>query len=155
MFFFTGNYEIVFDDGFHWTCSIVRLHKMKGDSLSVDTSFHAATAGSPSPLEGGPSTSAPMSPAAPAYHTHLFDPTRDYLGSKSERRERKRKLNIKEIFNIGQKKFKKQKTEETPKAQAIPKPAASKKPRILKKKVATKVPRVVLKKEVNSEIPSE
>ncbi|XP_022122920.2 uncharacterized protein LOC110998534 isoform X1 [Pieris rapae] len=101
-----GQYEIVFDDGFQWKCSVTRLHKLKDSSgkpfenLSVETSI-------------SPSTSAlsPQSPgigplSKPAFHTHLFDPTRDYLGSKSERREMKRKLNIKEIFNIGQKKRK-------------------------------------------------
>lgn len=31
-------------------------------------------------------------------HNHLFDPKRDHLGSKEERRDMKRKLNVKDLF---------------------------------------------------------
>lgn len=109
----TGSYEIIFDDGFHWTCNISRLYKWKPSKatggLTIDTGNQSLSASSLSPIQyygAGPSN-APLS--TPIFHTHLFDPTRDYLGSKSERREMKRKLNIKEIFNIGQKKPKMQK----------------------------------------------
>lgn len=93
----------MFDDGVRWKCTTSRMYKFrdnsKKDSLTVDTSFSSSIS-TPSPVyEAGPSIGA-------NYHTHLFDPTRDYLSSKSERREMKRKLNIKEIFNIGQKKRK-------------------------------------------------
>ncbi|XP_041973618.1 PHD finger protein 20-like isoform X2 [Aricia agestis] len=116
-----GSYEIVFDDGFAWKCSTSRLYKLKdtgkiSDNLSIDTSVHPTASPAHSPiLEGvGPSTGTGMTSAAlPPYHTHLFDPARDYLGSKKERREMKRKLNIKEIFNIGQKKKKMEKPVQT------------------------------------------
>lgn len=91
-------------------------------------------ASTPSPVQGaGPSTGAPQNllNPAPVFHKHLFDPTRDYLGSKSERREKKRKLNIKEIFNIGQKKKKK----ETPPKEKVARVVKEKKPRVLLKKM--------------------
>ncbi|RVE47035.1 hypothetical protein evm_008317 [Chilo suppressalis] len=102
-----GVYEIVFDDGFQWKCPNSRLYKMKDpvkiEGLKVDTTTSNSTTSMPSPVQYGAGPSSTL-PNVPAFHTHLFDPTRDYLGSKSERREMKRKLNIKEIFNIGQKK---------------------------------------------------
>ncbi|CAK1548690.1 unnamed protein product [Leptosia nina] len=107
-----GQYEIIFDDGFHWKCSTARLSKAKDssgksfDALSIDTSMSPHTSAL-SPLAPGMGPLGTPSPlGTQKYDTHLFDPTRDYLGSKSERREMKRKLNIKEIFNIGQKKRK-------------------------------------------------
>ncbi|XP_075981208.1 PHD finger protein MBD-R2 isoform X2 [Anticarsia gemmatalis] len=130
-----GSYEIVFDDGCPWTCKASRLYKLKPEKEVLN--------GSESPparpiYPTGPTTMT----LYPAYHTHLFDPTRDYLGSKSERREMKRKLNIKEIFNIGQKR---PKTVHKDKAQ---KPVA-KKPRIIKKSTKIKTESVV-KPEVKS-----
>lgn len=112
---FSGKYEVIFDDGVRWTCATARLSKLKEptkkEALTVDTNL-PSTSSTPSPVDGlGPGTSAP-STAPPFFHTHLFDPTRDYLSSKSERREMKRKLNVKELFNIGQKK----KKTETPKS---------------------------------------
>ncbi|XP_073958976.1 uncharacterized protein [Choristoneura fumiferana] len=116
-----GNYEVMFDDGFQWKCPQTRLHKLKETSKHDYPSFKWAQCGSPPPSHAGAPPSAAAAPAAPVdpvapavqalarvplFHTHLFDPTRDYLGSKSERREMKRKLNIKEIFNIGQKRKK-------------------------------------------------
>lgn len=90
---------MVFDDGFHWVCNVSRLSRLREPSLDVRLPvLDAPSASIPPPI----STTLPGVPGP--YHTHLFDPARDYLGSKSERRERKRKLNIKEIFNIGQKK---------------------------------------------------
>lgn len=105
----------MFDDGVRWTCTTTRLSKlkepMKRESLTIDTNL-PSTSSTPSPVDGlGPGTTAPSTASVPAFHTHLFDPTRDYLSSKSERREMKRKLNVKELFNIGQKK----KKVETPK----------------------------------------
>lgn len=128
---------------------------MKGDSLVVDTSLQRTAESPVSPMVAGSSASiAPLSPVIPpAFHTHLFDPTRDYLGSKSERREMKRKLNIKEIFNIGQKKCKKQKPDDynTTKPVAALKPTSVKKPRILRKS-APKVPQVMVK-DIKMEVP--
>lgn len=105
----------MFDDGVRWTCTTTRLSKLKEstkrESLTIDTNL-PSTSSTPSPVDGlGPGTTTPSTPAVPAFHTHLFDPTRDYLSSKSERREMKRKLNVKELFNIGQKR----KKVETPK----------------------------------------
>ncbi|XP_013168393.1 PREDICTED: uncharacterized protein LOC106118306 isoform X1 [Papilio xuthus] len=109
-----GSYEIVFDDGFHWKCTTTRMFKLKDteriDSLNTDTSSSSSNTPSPISFGPGPSMETTGSLQTSVFHTHLFDPTRDYLGSKSERREKKRKLNIKEIFNIGQKKRKKQKS---------------------------------------------
>ena len=135
----TGHYEIIFDDGFQWKCSKSRLYKLKDSKqeLSIDTSM-SPTPSTPSPtlIEAGPSTN--INPTTPVYHTHLFDPTRDYLGSKSERREMKRKLNIKEIFNIGQKKQRRDKSLDKEKLE---------KPKVFKKKLKPV--------EVNSEIKME
>lgn len=105
----------MFDDGVRWTCTTTRLSKLKEatkkEALTIDTNL-PSTSSTPSPVDGlGPGTVAPSIVSVPAFHTHLFDPTRDYLSSKSERREMKRKLNVKELFNIGQKK----KKVETPK----------------------------------------
>lgn len=140
-----GNYEIIFDDGFLWKCSTARMYKSKvTDNLTVDTT--SLTANSvPSPIQQG----GPSSAMALPYHTHLFDPNRDYLGSKSERREMKRKLNIKEIFNIGQKRSKKRASEK-------PKVAVVRKPKIVKKKLAEKHPidPVKVKKEVPEAVAS-
>ncbi|KAL4707641.1 hypothetical protein ACJJTC_006991 [Scirpophaga incertulas] len=98
-------YEVLFDDGCPWKCSITRLYKLKdSDSVSVSTPSLAEPSVSSPKQNAGPSSTVPL---GPAFHKHLFDPTRDYLGSKTERREMKRKLNIKEIFNIGQKRYKK------------------------------------------------
>lgn len=146
-FLSSGQYEVVFDDGFQWKCTTTRMHKLKDpsktDPLSVDTSSSPSTASVPSPVlyGAGPSTIHPPPLTGAVYHTHLFDPTRDYLGSKSERREMKRKLNIKEIFNIGQKKQKKQLT---PKIPVEKKP----KPRIIRRKT---VQTPVVKKEIPGE----
>ncbi|XP_035429357.2 PHD finger protein 20 isoform X4 [Spodoptera frugiperda] len=129
-----GNYEIVFDDGCNWTCNTSRLHKLRSKQGS-----------------GTPSTSLSYGPGPSnaniqtAFHTHLFDPTRDYLGSKSERREMKRKLNIKEIFNIGQKKSRKQKGPDEK-----PHKTVERKPRILKKRRERPV-----KLKLESEIKTE
>ncbi|KAG6447977.1 PHD finger protein 20 isoform X3 [Manduca sexta] len=140
-----GTYEIIFDDGFYWKCNVSRLYKWKqtgkNDLLTVDTSLHSPI-GVPSPIQvGGPSTAA-APPIPTSFHTHLFDPTRDYLSSKSERREMKRKLNIKEIFNIGQKK---QKT----------KSDKVKKPRIIRRtpKVKSEPVKKELKVELKRDIP--
>lgn len=126
----------MFDDGVIWKCNTSRLHKMKDQSKigpPVDTSI-AATGSAQSPVHQGvgPNSATPV-PPTPVFHTHLFDPTRDYLGSKSERREMKRKLNIKEIFNIGQKKSRK--TVQSKEKPVMPKtPVEKKKPRIIRKK---------------------
>lgn len=134
LFFLAGNYEIVFDDGCNWTCNTSRLHKLRSKQGS-----------------GTPSTSLSYGPGPSnaniqtAFHTHLFDPTRDYLGSKSERREMKRKLNIKEIFNIGQKKSRKQKGPDEK-----PHKTVERKPRILKKRRERPV-----KLKLESEIKTE
>ncbi|XP_060810612.1 PHD finger protein 20 isoform X1 [Amyelois transitella] len=131
-----GRYEIAFDDGFQWKCSVSRLYKYK-DNISIDTGSVTPSTSVPSPIQhgAGPST------ATLPYHTHLFDPNRDYLGSKSERREMKRKLNIKEIFNIGQKKRKKMPEEKPPKVTppkvATPKVAPPKKPKTEKRKISS------------------
>ncbi|CAD0195251.1 unnamed protein product [Chrysodeixis includens] len=137
-----GKYEILFDDGCHWTCNTSRLYKLRSKK-----SIASAALVSPSPFNSGPSTSNSNS-QYPTFHTHLFDPTRDYLGSKSERREMKRKLNIKEIFNIGQKKARKQKSpkENTPKS-------VERKPRNIKKRIKLKLKSEV-KFEPKSELPA-
>ncbi|GBP96514.1 PHD finger protein 20-like protein 1, partial [Eumeta japonica] len=108
-----GKYEIIFDDGFPWTCSVSRLVKVKPHTDVSNVSSSPFDKSEPSPnlsnlnvSSGGEciptSSPAPNVPAASVpYHKHLFDPTRDYLGPKSERREMKRKLNIKDLFNIG------------------------------------------------------
>ncbi|XP_068628599.1 PHD finger protein 20 isoform X2 [Battus philenor] len=138
-----GSYEVVFDDGFQWKCTISRMYKLKEtadrfDPLNFETSSSSSTSANPSPIPygAGPSNaSAGLNMSQiPAFHTHLFDPTRDYLGSKSERREKKRKLNIKEIFNIGQKKRKKQRS---PKESVVSAPRVIKqrKPWSLRKKI--------------------
>lgn len=116
----------MFDDGFQWKCPQTRLHKLKETSKYDYPCFKWSQCGSPPPSPAGPppAAPAPADPVAPdaqplarvpLFHTHLFDPTRDYLGSKSERREMKRKLNIKEIFNIGQKRKKPATGEKEPK----------------------------------------
>lgn len=127
---------MIFDDGFRWPCPISRLSKLKNtrDVLTIDTTVPSPS-GAPSPvLLGGPSSGSPS--PIPTFHTHLFDPTRDYLGSKSERREMKRKLNIKEIFNIGQKK---------PKVPRIEKEKMLKEKKVVKKPV--KIKNVMVKTE--------
>ncbi|KPJ17781.1 PHD finger protein 20-like protein 1 [Papilio machaon] len=133
-----GSYEIVFDDGFHWKCTTSRMFKLKDtdriDPLNVDTSSSSSTSPSPISFGPGPSTANTGSLQTPVFHTHLFDPTRDYLGSKSERREKKRKLNIKEIFNIGQKKRKKQKSPKEPNSKA-PRVIKQEKPEPVRKKI--------------------
>ncbi|XP_061382783.1 uncharacterized protein LOC116770086 isoform X1 [Danaus plexippus] len=131
-----GNYEIMFDDGFKWKCTTSRMCKLKEsktEPLAIDTSASASSSSlSPIPIPGtGPTGNIPNSQYT--FHTHLFDPTRDYLGSKSERREMKRKLNIKEIFNIGQKKQKRKDSD-----QGKPKIGKVKKARVIKKKVDIK-----------------
>lgn len=85
------------------------------------------------------------------FQTHLFDPTRDYLGSKSERREMKRKLNIKEIFNIGQKR---PKTQKSPKEHTEKTPI-DKKPRIIRRKNLKLKKGNKVKTEVKTEIHGE
>lgn len=146
----------MFDDGVRWSCTTTRLCKLKEpskrDSLSVDTTYQPAGSSTLSPVYGpGPSNVATATPL-PAYHTHLFDPTRDYLGSKSERREMKRKLNIKEIFNIGQKK----KKIETPKISTEKvKAVKEKKPRVVRKRIKTEPVAVETETEVKKEIPGE
>lgn len=127
-----GEFGVVFDDGFHWSCPRSRLRKLKDrDVLTIDTTL-PWTSGSPSPiLQGGASSGSPI--PVPTFHTHLFDPTRDYLGTKSERREKKRKLNIKEIFNIGQKKQKvKVEKDKTPKEKKVVKRLVKPKVKMLK-----------------------
>ncbi|XP_053600890.1 PHD finger protein 20-like isoform X3 [Plodia interpunctella] len=126
-----GKYEIAFDDGFQWKCAVSRLCKYK-ENLSVDTGSLTPSASVPSPIQHGVGPSG--APLLPAYHTHLFDPNRDYLGSKSERREMKRKLNVKELFNIGQKKRKKI-PEEKPQKVMTPK-----KQKVVKKKITPSKP---------------
>ncbi|KAJ8733791.1 hypothetical protein PYW07_014342 [Mythimna separata] len=140
-----GNYEIVFDDGCHWTCNTSRLHKLRSKSGEGDATSAPLTYGA------GPSNTTPQSNTqfpSPAFHTHLFDPTRDYLGSKSERREMKRKLNIKEIFNIGQKKSRKNQKEKSQTERV------ERKPRILKKR-REKVVKVKIESEVKTEVKTE
>lgn len=140
-----GNYEIVFDDGCHWTCNLSRLHKLRSKTGEGDATSAPLTYGA------GPSNTTPQANTqfpSPAFHTHLFDPTRDYLGSKSERREMKRKLNIKEIFNIGQKKSRKNQTEKSQTERV------GRKPRILKKR-REKVVKLKLESEVKTEIKTE
>ncbi|XP_059049122.1 uncharacterized protein LOC131844293 isoform X2 [Achroia grisella] len=143
-----GHYEIMFDDGFQWQCNASRMHKSRvstTDHLTVDTTVLTTNTSVPSPIQqGGPSSGLTL-----PYHTHLFDPNRDYLGSKSERREMKRKLNIKEIFNIGQKRPKKQPSEKLKVAVATP-------PKVVKKKVkeTTKHPaQCTVKEKIKNEIP--
>ncbi|XP_013148427.1 PREDICTED: uncharacterized protein LOC106111005 [Papilio polytes] len=131
-----GSYEIIFDDGFHWKCTTSRLFKLK-ETEKIDPSSEALSSSSissPISFESGPSTAPTGSLQTPIFHTHLFDPTRDYLGTKSERREKKRKLNIKEIFNIGQKKRKMQRT---PKETNAPSPKVIKqeKPKPVQRKI--------------------
>ncbi|XP_022819420.1 PHD finger protein 20 isoform X2 [Spodoptera litura] len=133
-----GNYEIVFDDGCNWTCNTSRLHKLRSKQGS-------GTPSAPVSHGAGPSNANTQT----AFHTHLFDPTRDYLGSKSERREMKRKLNIKEIFNIGQKKSRKQKS-----ADEKPHKTVERKPRILKKRRERPV-KLKLESEIKTEIKSD
>ncbi|KAJ0181393.1 hypothetical protein K1T71_003478 [Dendrolimus kikuchii] len=152
-----GSYEIVFDDGFYWKCSISRLYKWKPNKatgLTIDTVAQSPSTSSLSPVQygAGPGNT-PLT--TPVFHTHLFDPTRDYLGSKSERREMKRKLNIKEIFNIGQKKPKTQKN-----VDKEPKKEIEKNVRVIKRvpKVKLDHAKVVLqtvkpKIEVKTELP--
>ncbi|XP_048481829.1 PHD finger protein 20 isoform X2 [Plutella xylostella] len=130
-----GKYEVVFDDGVHWTCGISRLSKMR----EAPGTLHVDTGGAASPAAPSPD---PAAAPTPPYHTHLFDPARDYLGSKSERRERKRKLNIKEIFNIGQKKKKVEGQEKPQRKRAV-----------VKKKVAAVAVPLVVKTEVKTELP--
>lgn len=103
-----GSYEIIFDDGCQWTCKVSRLYKLKPEKDGVSSGASNTPDVSSPQYEAGPGNT--PGNTYPVYHTHLFDPTRDYLGSKSERREMKRKLNIKEIFNIGQKRQKTQRT---------------------------------------------
>ncbi|XP_038208739.1 PHD finger protein 20-like isoform X2 [Zerene cesonia] len=129
-----GLYEVVFDDGFRLKLNSTRISKLKDtqvkqftEQISVDTSMSPTTLSAVAPGIGPVASSSSPILNTPLYHTHLFDPTRDYLGSKSERREMKRKLNIKEIFNIGQKKRK----INTPKEKSQP---LEKKPRVAKKK---------------------
>ncbi|CAG4921142.1 unnamed protein product [Colias eurytheme] len=126
-----GLYEVVFDDGFHLKLHSARINKLKETQPKQfsEQSLGDMTTSSSSPVLGIGPTATSSSPIlnAPLYHTHLFDPTRDYLGSKSERREMKRKLNIKEIFNIGQKKRKISTPKEKPQS-------TEKKPRVIKKK---------------------
>ncbi|XP_037871690.1 PHD finger protein 20 isoform X2 [Bombyx mori] len=126
-----GAYEIIFDDGFLWKCTTTRLYKWKPgkhDTLTVDTNMPSPTTSASSPIQtGGPiNSNAPSTPVF--FNNHLFDPKRDYLSSKSERREMKRKLNIKEIFNIGQKRQKIPKDKDKEKVPTV------RKPRILKKR---------------------
>ncbi|KAM3960173.1 LOW QUALITY PROTEIN: uncharacterized protein ACR2FA_005805 [Aphomia sociella] len=142
-----GNYEIIFDDGFKWTCNTSRMHKFRSsgkftDNLTVDTTSSSPGCSAASPIQHG----GPSSALVPPYHTHLFDPKRDYLGSKSERREMKRKLNIKEIFNIGQKRQKKQLSDK-------PKAAVVRKPRVVRKKLTLKKPVESVKEQIKKEIP--
>ncbi|KAJ2943943.1 hypothetical protein O0L34_g8266 [Tuta absoluta] len=117
-------FEVIFDDKTKWTCNIVRLSKLKDgsqkDHLTVDTGG-PPTCSTPSPVGLGPTHDGSVTtpPAGLPFNTHLFDPSRDYLSSKSERRAMKRKLNIKEIFNIGQKK---KKIETPPPKRSAPKP---------------------------------
>ncbi|CAH2068982.1 unnamed protein product, partial [Iphiclides podalirius] len=146
-----GSYEIIFDDGFQWKCTTGRLYKLKRstetgeDPSALDTSS-SSTSANPSPIPYGAGPSSALPP--PAFHTHLFDPARDYLGTKSERREKKRKLNIKEIFNIGQKKRRKQSSPKDKDA-AAPRTVKQRKPR---RKIRTQFgPRV--KAEIKTEIP--
>ncbi|XP_045761183.1 uncharacterized protein LOC123864633 isoform X4 [Maniola jurtina] len=153
-----GVYEVIFDDGFHWKCNTSRLYKLKdpgkhSECLSVDTSMPPKPS-TPSPVQAGagPSTASPLNALTPTpiFHTHLFDPTRDYLGPKSERREMKRKLNIKEIFNIGQKKKKK----ETPPKEKVARVVKEKKPRVLLRKIKEESVEDV-KTEINTEVKAE
>ncbi|XP_026726423.1 uncharacterized protein LOC113492901 isoform X3 [Trichoplusia ni] len=135
-----GKYEIIFDDGCHWTCNTSRLYKLRSKK-----SIATAALVSPSPFASGPSTA---NPQYPAFHTHLFDPTRDYLGSKSERREMKRKLNIKEIFNIGQKRSRKQKTPNESTQKSV-----ERKPRTIKKRIKLKL-KSESKLEAKTDLPA-
>ncbi|CAK1600192.1 unnamed protein product [Parnassius mnemosyne] len=156
-----GSYEIIFDDGFHWKCTTCRLYKVKqssernSDLLTVDTSSPSSSSAYPSPIPCGAGPSSTVvglnDPQLPIFHTHLFDPTRDYLGSKSERREKKRKLNIKEIFNIGQKKRRKQKPQEDTNDSA-PKTVKQRKPRVVQKKIKEENDMQV-KTEIKNEVP--
>ncbi|XP_063890671.1 uncharacterized protein LOC126054929 isoform X2 [Helicoverpa armigera] len=135
-----GNFEILFDDGCHWTCNTSRLYKLRSNK--------SESGGTSDSYGAGPSNVSPQTNTQyPAFHTHLFDPTRDYLGSKSERREMKRKLNIKEIFNIGQKRPKKQKTVQE-------KTVVERKPRVMKKK-RERVVKLKLESEIKTEIKTE
>ncbi|CAH0698780.1 unnamed protein product [Spodoptera exigua] len=133
-----GNYEIVFDDGCNWTCNTSRLHKLRSKQGSD-------TASTPISYGAGPTNANTQT----AFHTHLFDPTRDYLGSKSERREMKRKLNIKEIFNIGQKRSRKQKSPNENAHKNV-----ERKPRILKKRRVRPV-KLKLESDIKTEIKTD
>ncbi|KAH9633941.1 hypothetical protein HF086_015145 [Spodoptera exigua] len=132
------NYEIVFDDGCNWTCNTSRLHKLRSKQGSD-------TPSTPISYGAGPTNANTQT----AFHTHLFDPTRDYLGSKSERREMKRKLNIKEIFNIGQKRSRKQKSPIENAHKNV-----ERKPRILKKRRVRPV-KLKLESDIKTEIKTD
>lgn len=151
----------MFDDGFQWKCTTGRLYKLKeniergNESMSLDSSSSSSANPSPIPYGPGPSSSAANGTTIPFYHTHLFDPTRDYLGSKSERREKKRKLNIKEIFNIGQKKQRKQRSANETDSVA-PRIVKQRKPRTVRKKFKMQHDTSIrIKTEIKNEIPGD
>lgn len=126
--------------------------------MTFDSSSSSSSANpSPIPYGAGPSSSAATSGTTiPSYHTHLFDPTRDYLGSKSERREKKRKLNIKEIFNIGQKKRRKHRSPNETDDAAAPRIIKQRKPRTVRKKIKMQHDASVrIKTEIKNEIPGD
>ncbi|XP_049887708.1 PHD finger protein 20 isoform X2 [Pectinophora gossypiella] len=151
-----GKYEIIFDDGVRWTCHVNRIHKFKESSgvLNIDTTGLPNTSSTPSPVYGPGPSNADTPKSLPVFNTHLFDPTRDYLGSKSERREMKRKLNIKEIFNIGQKKKKIITPRVKTPRERMPKIVKEKKARVMKTKVKIGTSATASKKDIPDAVAS-
>ncbi|XP_077294797.1 uncharacterized protein LOC143917202 isoform X1 [Arctopsyche grandis] len=93
-----GQYEVAFDDGFTRVTKAAMMSKMNAQTSRVSTSTTSTASATRKVV---PVTSV-LSPTP--LQNHLFDPKRDHLGTKEERRSLKKKIDVKELFFARKKK---------------------------------------------------
>lgn len=98
MFLNEGQYEVVFDDGFTRVTKAAMMSKINAQTSRVSTS----TTSTASTIQKV--VTAPSLPSPTPLQNHLFDPKRDHLGTKEERRSLKKKIDVKELFFARKKK---------------------------------------------------
>lgn len=93
-----GQYEVIFDDG------LVRITKASMMSKKNSSANRGSTPVTPNTtsVQNVEVTSPPITTPL---HNHLFDPKRDHLGTKEERRNLKKKIDVKELFSRKKKKM--------------------------------------------------
>lgn len=93
-----GQYEVLFDDGFVRTTKSSMMAK-----CTPQTNRGSTTPCVPPVSVQKVEITSPPIPSTPVQN-HLFDPKRDHLGTKEERRNLKKKIDVKELFSRKKKK---------------------------------------------------